>query len=265
MLSFISMTLDNLERQLQTLEKGSRFILRDDLYDLTELEQLLEKAAARKLKIALLDTGKLAPADLERLSAFVFSFYTSDTARPDFQVLSQLSLTLSSGGCRLRYFIQGQLEDSSDLFSNVELFDSIFISGRDRARPLDQLGRLAEEVSHSRSTLVYYHHQKPEENLASIGLKNCWIHLSSKAITEESEIMILDIMKNIIKNKGRLVVHVDRSLPYAFLKELEEAGAFLVFNLPPVEPASRIFRLIKTWQKKDLPDKAFYLYKEIMA
>ncbi|MBC7349356.1 MAG: hypothetical protein H5U05_05220 [Candidatus Aminicenantes bacterium] len=257
------MTLENLERQLQSLEKGSCFILRDDCYDLTELEQILEQATTRKLKIALIDSGKLAPVDLERLADFYFSFYTSDTARADFQVLSQLALRPK--GCRLAYFIQGQLQSLPDLFANLELFDSIVISSRDQARPLDQLDRLAEEISRSHTALVYYHHQSLEENLASIGLKNCWIHLSSRNFNEDSEIMILDLLKNIRKNKGRLVVHVDRSLSYPFLKELEEAGAFLVFNLPPVEPASRIFQLVKTWQKKKLPETAFYLYKEIMA
>ncbi|HAR35423.1 MAG TPA: hypothetical protein DCR87_00675 [Acidobacteria bacterium] len=259
------MTLEKLERQLQSLEKGSRFILRDDLYDLTELEQILEKASARKLKIALLDSGKLAPADLERLADFPFSFYTSDVARTDFQVFSQLALALRPKGCRLGYFIQGQLQNLPDLLANPEVFDSIFMSSRDQSRPLDQLGWLAEEISRSHTTLVYYHHQSLEENLASIGLKNCWVHLSSRNFNEDSEIMILDLLKNIRKNKGRLVVHVDRSLPYPFLKELGEAGAFLVFNLSPVEPASRIFQLVNTWQKKKLPETAFYLYKEIMA
>ncbi|MGQ9800182.1 MAG: hypothetical protein ACUVRL_00730 [Candidatus Saccharicenans sp.] len=259
------MTLENLEQQLQSLPKGSRFILRDDLYDLTELEQILEKATARKLKIALLDSGKLAPADLERLADFPFSFYTSDAARADFEVLSQMALALKQKDCQLGLFIRGELESGSALFANLELFDSIFASGREKAQPLDQLGRLAEEISRSSASLVYYHHQKPEENLASIGLKNCWLHLSSRNFNEDSEIMILDLLKNIRKNKGRLVVHIDHSLSYPFLKELEEAGAFLVFNLPPVEPASRISRLVETWQKKKLPEKAFYLYKEIMA
>lgn len=259
------MNLETLERQLQSLKKNSRFILRDDLYEIGELEQILEKAAARKLQVALLDSGKLAPVDLERLTRFPFSFYTSDAVRPDFQVMSQLALALRPGGCQLRCFIQGHLQNNSDLFINLKLFDSIFISSRDRVWPLDQLGQLAEEVSRSGSTFVYYHHQNPEENLARVGLKNCWLHLSSRNFNKGSEIVILDLLKNIRKNKGRLVVHVDRSLSYHFLKELEEADAFLVFNLPPVEPASRMFQLIKSWQNKKLPERAFYLYKEIMA
>lgn len=259
------MNLENLELQLERQEKKSRLILRDDLFGLSVLKDLLEKAAARRIRVALLDSGRLSPEELEWLGEFPFSFYSSDTSRPDFQILSQISLGLKLRGCSLFYFLEGDLGEDSRLLDNAGLFEAIYVSGREKERPLEILIRLAEEASRSRTTLVYYHHKKPEENLARVCLKNCWLHVSNKRLEEDAEIMMLDLMKEIKKKGGRLVVHVERGQSYQFLKRLAECGVFLVFNLPPLEPASRLFYLAESWQKKKLPEKAYYLYREIMA
>ncbi len=259
------MNLENLELQLERQEKKSRLILRDDLYDLPVLRDILGKAASRKIRVSLLDSGRFAPDELERLADFPFSFYTSDVSRSDFQVLSQINLGLKRRGCRLFYFLQGELQEDSGFWNNVGLFEAIYVSGREKDRPLGLLAGLAEEVSHGRTSLVYYHHKKLEENLARVCLKNCWLHVSNKNFEEEAEIMILDLLREIKKYGGSPVIHVDRGQSYQFLKRLADAGAFLVFNLPPLEPASRIFSLSESWRKKKLPEKAFYLYREIMA
>ncbi|MCR4409612.1 MAG: hypothetical protein QHH43_08875 [Candidatus Saccharicenans sp.] len=259
------MTLDNLELQLERMPKGSRLILRDDLYDLSPLKDILEKSATGKILVSLLDTGRLSPEELEWLGEFPFSLYTSDAARQDFQVLNHIHLVLEPLGCGLFYFLQGELKEDSALWNNVELFQAIYVSGREKDRPLEILARLAEEVSRSRSTLVYYHHKKPEENLAQVCLKNCWLHISNKNLEEDAEIMILDLLEEIKKHGGRPVIHVDRGQSYHFLRRLAEAGAFLEFNLPPLEPDSKVFALAGSWRKKKLPEKAYYLYREIMA
>ncbi|MDI6848351.1 MAG: hypothetical protein QME69_00990 [Candidatus Saccharicenans sp.] len=259
------MTQLNTELQVEQLEKKSRLIIRDDHYELPGLRDLLEAAAARKIKISLLDTGRFAPEELELLADFPFSFYTSDLARPDFQVLSQIDVRLKPRGCRLFYFLHGELKPEAELFHEVELFDSIFVSSREKDWPAESLSRLAGEVSRSRSSLVYYHHKNPEENLSEVGLKNCWLHISNKYFEEDSEIMLLDVVKAIKRNGGRLALHVDRGQSYSFVKELAEAGAFLIFNLPPLEPSSKMFSLVEGWRKKKLPEKAYYLHQELMA
>lgn len=259
------MNLENLELQLKRQQKKSRLILRDDLYDLPVLRDTLEKAASRKIRVSLLDTGRFNPGELEWLADFPFSFYTSDVYRPEFQILSQINLGLKSRGCRLFYFLQGELKEDCGLRNNVGLLEAICVSSREKDRPLELLASLAEEVSRGRTSLVYYHHGKLEENLPRVCLKNCWLHVSNKNFEEEAEIMVLDLLKEIKKYGGHLVVHVDRGQSYQFLKRLTDAGAFLVFNLPPLEPASRIFSLSESWRKKKLPEKAFYLYREIMA
>lgn len=251
--------------QFEQLEKKSRLIIRDDHHDLPVLRDLLEAAAGRKIKAALLDTGRFAPEELELLADFPFSLYTSDLARPDFQVLSQINVRLKPRGCGLFYFLQGELKADSGLFNEVGLFNSIYVSSREKDWPLEMLASLAGEISRSRSNLVYYHHKKLEENLSEVSLKNCWLHVSNKNFDEEAEIMILDMLKTMKRNGGRLVVHVDRSQSYPFLIKLAEAGAFMVFNLPAVESISKVAALVKAWQKKKLPETAFYLYREIMA
>jgi len=259
------MDLIKLEQQFEPFQKGQRLIIRDDLYDTSELQQIFEIAAKKKIKIYLIDTGRLSSESLEQFPDYRFSFYTSDVSRPEFQELIQLKRILKPKGCPLYYLIQGDLEDDSQLFNHLELFDSVIISSREKPRALKLLARLAEEITHSRSSFVYYHHKNLEENLADVGLKKCWIHVSNKYLEEQAEIMIMDLIKTIRKNKGHIVIHVDRLQPYPFLKTLVQGGAFLVFSLPPLEPSSNLFLLAETLRKKTLPEKSYYLYKEIMV
>jgi len=259
------MTLENLERQLQSLEKGSRFILRDDLYDLTELEQILEKAAARKLKIALLDTGMIPPEKFEPLTRYRFSLYTSVSVRTDWQEFRRLSLLLRPRNCRLLCWLGGDLKDEAPILSEVDIFDAIIASNRERKPVFNQLLRLAEEASRADTCFVYYHHGNMEENLIELGLKNCYLHVSNRDFEEEAEIMLLDWLKEFKKKGGRLLVHVDRVQSFRFLKLLSRNGAFLIFNLPPLEPDSQLYGLLTAWKKKKISELAYYLYKEVMA
>lgn len=259
------MNYDQLEVQPERPGKDGRLILRDDLYELPALRDILERTAAGKTRVALLDTGRFSAEELEWLADFPFSFYTSDAFRPDFQQLGRLSFGLKSRGCGLYYFLQDDLREDSGLWTNLELFEAVYVSSRDRDRSLELLARLAEGFRRGRSAFVYYHHKKLEENLAQACLKNCWLHISNRNLDQDAEIMILDLLKDITKNRGRLVVHVDRSQPYHLLKQLAESGAFLVFNLPPIDPATKVASLVAAWQKKKLPEKAYYLYQEIMA
>lgn len=256
---------ENLDLQIEKWEKKSRLIVRDDLYEISELREIFDKASRRKLKISLLDTGHLAPEDIELLSTYRFSLYTSDSVRSDFEELSLLHQLLKSKGCRMYYVIEGDLEKDSKLFDNLELFDSIFISSREKDIDLELLTSLAGEISRSRSNLVYYHHQNPDDSLAEICQHNCWIHISSKNLTEEMEILIFDLIKRAKKNKVQVIIHIEDSKPYSFLKRLYSWGAYLIFNLSPVGRSEKIYELIKTCEKKKLPEKAFYLYKEVMA
>ncbi|MCX8160289.1 MAG: hypothetical protein N3G18_05080 [Candidatus Saccharicenans sp.] len=259
------MTMENLEIQLERLPKSSRLILRDDFYDFSVLEDILEKARSRKIRVALLDTGRFSPEELEWLAEFPFSFYTSDAFRPDFQILNLIYHGLERRGCGLFYSLQGELTEGSGLWNNLEIFQAIYISDREKDRSAEILAHLAEEVSRTRCALVYYHHKKPEENLVQFCLKNCWLHVSNKNFEEDAEIMMLDLLREIKKYGGCPVVHVDRGQSYDSLKRLAEAGAFLVFNLPLSALDSKISSLVGSWQKKKLPEKAYYLYREIMA
>lgn len=251
--------------QFEQLEKNRRLIIRDDHYDLPVLADLLETAARRKDKVILLDTGRFAPEEFERLADFPFNLYTSDRARKDFQQLNQIFLRLEPAGSKLFYFLHGELENSQELGAGAEIFSSIYVSSREKPRSLETLGSLAAEISRQGCSLAYYHHGKLEENLAEIGQKNCWVHVSSKHFSEEDEILLLDMLKTFRKNRGRLVAHIERPVSSYLLKLLEKNGVFLVFNLPLLESGSEVSRLAKTWERKKLPETAFYLYKEVMA
>jgi hypothetical protein len=259
------MTGQNLERQFERMEKGRLFIIRDDLYELEELQEIFQAARKKKLRIRLLDTGKLGPLEIETLAGIPFSFYTSDSARTDVSELSRLSEILVDKKCRLYYFHEKEIEaDHAELFFAC-FFTSIYISNRQMPRDLYLLKKLSEQISRTGANFVYYHHGNLEESLTGISQKRCWIHVSNEFFGEENEIMISDLLKKVKKNKGKLIVHINRSQSYYFLKFLSDSGAFMIFNTSPSEYAVRVHALETYWLKKKLPDEAFYLYKEAMA
>jgi hypothetical protein len=259
------MEIARIESWLERMNKGKSLIIRDDQYELPELQEIFRLAGKKKLKIHLIDSGKLNPQEIETLSGLPFSFYTSDSARPDPLELSLVSKLLLKKRGPVYYFLQGEFDQNSPVFAIAGVFTTVFVSNRERPRDVELLTQLSEQISRAGSNFVYYHRGNLEEKLAELSQKRWWLHVSNKFFDEENEMMVLDLVKNIKKNKGQLIVHVDRSQSYYFLKLLSDNGAFLIFNTPPAEGASKVQALEARWLKKKLPEQAFYLYKEIMA
>jgi len=245
--------------------RGQRFIVRDDQYELSELQSILEQAARKKVAVGLVDSGLLDQQQLELLSQFPFSFYTSDRTREDFLNLTLLSEILAKKKRPVYLFLEKNLNHNQEIFTHLEFFTSVFVSSREKAVDPDWLASLSQVTSASGTNLVYYHHQNLEEKLAEVSQKSGWIHLSNRNFSEDQEIMILDLFKEIKKRKGQVVVHLDRAISEHFLELLDRSGAFLIFNLPPMETGSKLYKLERSWRKKQLPERAFYLYLNIMA
>ncbi|MBC7363332.1 MAG: hypothetical protein H5U07_02160 [Candidatus Aminicenantes bacterium] len=256
--------LDTLTNSREKI-RGQRIIIRDDQYEFSELQKILEQAARSKVSINLIDSGRLDQQQLELLSQFPFSFYTSDCTREEFINLTLLAEILAKKKRPVYLFLEKNLNGTQDIFNHLEFFTSIFVSSREKAVDLDWLAALSSAASVSGPSLVYYHHQKLEEKLAEVSQKSVWFHISNRNISEDQEIMLLDLIKEVRKRKGQPVVHLERVQPEHFLELLDRSGAFLIFNLPPVETGSKLYKLEKSWRKKQLPEKAFYLYPDIMA
>lgn len=245
--------------------RGQRLIIRDDQYEFSELQKILEEAARKKVSIGLVDSGKLDHLQIEILSCFPFSFYTSDSAREDLSGLSFLAEILRKKKRPVYLLLEKYLDGQEELFTDLKSFNSVIISSRERALDLDWLARLSKNTSTSGVTLVYYHHQNLEEKLAEISQKSTWIHVSNRNFSEDQKTMLLDLLKEMKKKKGHLVVHLDRAQSDHFLELLDRHGAFLIFNLPPVEFSSKLYHLEKRWRKKELPGEAYYLYPNLMT
>lgn len=245
--------------------RGQRLILRDDHYEFSELQNILEKSARKKVIINLLDSGRFDHQELEILGEFPFSFYTSDAIRPDFSSLTILAEILNKKKRPVYLKIENNINNQQIVYNSFDFFTSIFISSRERPVDLDWLAAFSETVAAKGTTIVYYHHQNLEEKLAEVSQKSVWTHVSNRTFSEDQEIMVVDLIKKIRKKNSRLVVHIERAQSARFIKLLNDSGAFLIFSLPPVETGSDLYRLEKRWRKKELPEIAFYLYPDIMA
>ncbi|HEK85388.1 MAG: hypothetical protein ACPLZD_02620 [Candidatus Saccharicenans sp.] len=254
----------NIEGWLEQAPPRETLIIRDDQYDLPELQKIFYLSRKKKINIKLLDSGKLTSLELGTLTFTPFSFYTSDSVRKDFQELVLLTGILRAKHCYSYYFIQSELKSDSAIFNAPEIFKSVFITNREERQNPELLSRLSELAFRTGTAFVYYHHGNPEGTLAENGHKGVWIHLSDKSFGQQNEDLIVDLAREMKKKGGQLVVHVDRGQEYYFLKRLSDNSCFLIFNLP-VEHSSKIYALESYWQRRKLPEGAFYLYPHIIA
>ena len=254
-----------LEEQVRLLNKGQRLIIRDDVHDFSELQGWLELASRKKLKPVLLDTGQFGLSELIVLSDFHFAFYTGDVARPDFNQLAAITELFKKKGCPVYFFLEDGSQAEAFDSKLASGFKSVFISSRNKTWEPGLLSKLAEETSAGGSALVYYHHDQPDGSLADWLTNNCWLHLSNRFFDESSQPALSELLKNMRKLKGQIIIHLELPASFDYINSLSESGAHLIFNFGPIETRTRLSKLESLWHKKKLPEQAYFLYQEFMA
>jgi len=117
------------------------------------------------------------------------------------------------------------------------------------------LSKLAEETSAGGSALVYYHHDQPDGSLADWLTNNCWLHLSNRFFDESSQPDLSELLKNMRKLKGQIIIHLELPASFDYINSLSESGAHLIFNFGPIETRTRLSKLESLWHKKSFLNK----------
>jgi hypothetical protein len=258
---------------LSRAEQGLEITTRDDQNDFTAFLDAARLARRSGGRLRLIDAGRFSVFELEWLAEAGADFYTSDEARPNRSELGLLAKSCARGDAFVAYFHHADLSGDSGEAPNSPVFLAeagrdgvdIHLSNRERPRDLATLAEIAHVCKGAGSRLVYYHHGSLDSSLGDLVRSGCWVHLSdlSSPISEEGS-LLADFSVEAAASGSGLVIHLEKGLAVETVRDLLEAGAFVIFKTPPADRRSS-FRALERQARKRTPDRrAYYLYLDFL-
>lgn len=243
-------------------------VIRDDQFDYGPLLDAARYARRRRIRLSLLDTGRLGLAELEALARLGARVLTGDDARPRADEWEVLHAACRASGTALSVFWHGPLPapDGTSGISRQALEDllgqgaDLHVSNRTLPREPAAIADLAGASKPGRGYLVYYHHGQLAGELAGPAGRGAWIHFSDRGAADEAgAAAAVEIAGAATRAGARAAVHVETGLPLELLEALWEAGAALLFLTPPSDDRSLLRPVERKAARRKLPTRAFHL------
>jgi hypothetical protein len=255
---------------LATVEEDPVITVRDDLYDFPMLLDAVKlwRRKRTKSRFRLVDSGTLSVIQLEWLAAEGADIYTNDELGRSAQDLENIQMGNTKGHSILAYFHSGALEDRKDSSPDLSGLKNmgangvyIHLSNKDIERDLSELIPLADLCQRGQSRLVYYHHKDLDPALFELSRAGTWIHISDKSPKSQNDMPLLtDIIRSAHASGTNLVLHVGEGMEFQLLKELQKAGAVILFKSTLIDYRSSLRALAERSRKQRLDPRAYYLF-----
>lgn len=247
-------------------------VVRDDSGDLAALFDLLRDRRRTGGRAKLIDSGKLAIPDLERLAEAGMEIFSSDAVRTDAHGLVLIALAARKRSSSLSYFVHGPLGDSGGPAGISS--DSVLELGRTGVRlavsngrvPRDAatLDRLADACRKGGTRLIHYHAGPADASLVELCRAGIWLHLDAAAQDPEDARLACDCARAAHSEGGGLVFHVSGAIDPAVFADLDGSGAFVLFHTPPADYRDPRRALEERAKARPLPSSASYLFSGFM-
>jgi hypothetical protein len=247
-------------------------VVRDDSGDLAALLDLHRERRRSGGRVKLIDTGKLAVPDLERLAEAGLEIFTSDAVRTDPHGLILVALAARKGGAGAAFFVHGQFRDPGDpagisFEAVLELARTgmrVAVSNGRIPRDMSALVRLADACRKGGTRLIYYHTGPPEASLAGLCRAGAWLHLEAPALGPDDAQLAVECAGAALAAGGGLVLHVPEAIDPDAFTDLHGSGAFVLFHTPPSDYRDPRRELEARAARRRLPPEAAYLFSGFM-
>ena len=248
-------------------------IVRDDQFDVPALLDAAKACRRSGGRLKLVDSGKLTASELEWLGEAGTDLYTSDLARPRLRELILMNNAAKNGGAAAACFHHGPFEAAGEerslsFESLKEMGRSgilLYLSSARIKREFDALEELAYACAKSGGRFVVYHHGPLDPALEDLARQGAWVHMSGRSLEREDDAVLLcDSVRTARAHDANIVLHIESPLNLAWLEDIFQAGAFVLFQTPPSDYRSpqRPFELRAKRQKLDF--RTYYLFPAFM-
>jgi len=254
-------------------DDASIVIVRDDQFDFPALLDTAKACRRRGGRLKLIDSGKRSLSELEWLGEAGADLYTSDVARPELRELILMNDAAKNGGAAAVYFHHGPFEttekEKSVSFKSLKEMGRSGIllclsSGRVK-REFAALEELAQACASGGTRLAYYHHGPLDPGLMGLARLGAWIHVAGADLQKGDDVVFLcDLVEAARGRRGNIALHVESPLALAWISDIFNAGAFVLFQTPPSDYRSpqKPFELRAERQAPD--PRSYYLYPAFM-
>ena len=243
-------------------------IIRDDQFDYEALLDAARYTRRRRIRVSLLDTGRIGLTELEALVREGVRVLTSDEARPRADEWEILLEACRTSRTFLSVFWNGPLP-SAEGTGGISLQDledvlaremDFHVSNLNAQRDPVLLAELAAVSKSGRGYFVYYHHGPLAAELGMPAGRGAWVHLTDGGSADETWAGLAAGTARAGAAAGvRAVVRVERGLPLEVLEELWAAGAALLFQTPPSDDRSLLRPIEMRAAKRKVPARAYFL------
>lgn len=253
-------------------ESRSESVVRDDSGDLASLFDLLRDRRRAGGRAKLIDTGKLAIPDLERLAEAGMEITSSDAVRTEAHGLVLIAIAARKGGSSLSYFVHGPLDDAAreagialdDVLELGRTGARLAVSSGRVARAAATLGRLADACRKGGTRLIQYHAGPAEASLVETCRAGAWLHLDAAAQDPADAPLVRDCARAARSAGAGLVLHVSGTIDPGAFADLYESGAFILFHTPPADYRDPRRALEARAKARPLPASASHLFPGFM-
>jgi hypothetical protein len=248
-------------------------VIRDDQFDHEALLDAARYARRRRIRLSLLDTGRLGLTELEALAREGARVLTSDEARPRADEWEILLEACRTSRTFLSVFWNGPLPSAEGTGGiSLQALEGLLARGMDfhvsnlnMQRDPAVLAELAAVSKSGRGYFVYYHHGPLAAELGVPAGRGAWVHLTDSGSAEEAWAGLASGTARAGAAAGaRAVVRVERGLPLEILEALWAAGAALLFLTPPNDDRSLLRPVETRAAKRKVPSRAYYLSTAFM-
>jgi len=255
---------------LPALKKGETVTLRDDLLDFQLLLETAKLSRRKGIPFRIVDSGSLDILRIEWLASEGAVVYSSDQAMRKTEDLERLGKSCKKAGAFLAYFqhkaFGPDTEAISAEFQKLMKLGAegihLFLSNKEEKRDWRPLCDLADRCRSRGSRLVYYHHGPIEEAMNELARNGGWIHIEDNSLNgEDSSSMLLAVIASARSAEANVVLHTSEKADFYLLKDVLEAGAFLLFRSPLLDFRSPLKPLEEKASQKKLDAMAFYMYE----
>lgn len=254
---------------LSSIRKGQDVTVRDDLLDFQLLLDAVKLSRWKGIPFRIVDSGSLDVIHLEWLAAEGAIVYTGDDAEREVNALQQIGKACKQGNSFLAYLQKGPLNQEpesaagewGDLMALGAEGAYIFLSNREHRRDIHQLGILADLCKRGGSWLVCYHHGELEAALVELARNGAWIHVEDGCLNEANDYgLLLEIIRAAQSSGTNCVFHLERELEYYPLKDIQKAGAIVLFKSKLIDYRSPLKPLQELASRRKFDARAYYLY-----